>query len=401
MKTLRFDSIGGASGNMILGALIDLGADPNAISEQLATLGIESFELVCEPVSASGFRGVRLTVNVHDHGHPHRHLSDIKSLINKGALSDRVKTNSIAVFEKLARAEAEVHGTTMEEIHFHEVGAMDSIIDIVGTCIALEILGIEEIIIGPLPIGQGTTQCAHGVIPIPAPATALLLKNHAVIQTDEPFELTTPTGAALLCTLGKMELQPANMKPQTIVNIGTGFGSRKLNSRPNLIRAIIMEPAGSSSQPEAVQCIVLETNIDDTNPELIGSLSDKLLKMGALDVFTTSVLMKKQRQGTLLTVLCKPEDKDVLTDVIFTESTTFGIREYSTQRTCLERKYVDIETQYGKVRIKVGIWKGKEITRAPEHSDCLRCAEANNVPVRTVYEAALQAECTGRKLKDK
>lgn len=389
MKILRFDSVGGASGNMILGALIDLGANKNTIIEQLKTLGIEDFSLQAEQCLDGGFKGTKLIVDVHDVDHPHRHLADITDIINKSGISDRVKTDSIRVFQNLAKAEATVHNTTSDKIHFHEVGAMDAIIDITGTCIALELLEIDKVCVGPLPLGCGTTECAHGVIPIPVPATLELLRNHPVIQTSEPFELVTPTGAALLTSFN----QPTTLQQEfTVLSVGYGYGTRKLKARTNLIRATIMESCNSNiNQAPANLCVVLETNIDDTIPELIGSLSDKLLKQGALDVFTTPISMKKQRPATLLTVICHPENKAELMDTIFTESTTFGIREYVSQRTCLERRHIEVNTPYGKVRVKIGSWQDRDITRSPEHADCVKRAEENNVPVRAVYEAAIQA----------
>ena len=388
MKTLRFDSVGGASGDMILGALTDLGADITAIKKQLSSLEIDDFDIPVQQISYSGFCGTSLSVTVVDNIHPHhRHLGDILALIKGSNLPDNVMTMSMKVFERLAKAEAEVHGTTIDKVHFHEVGAMDTIIDVVGSCIALDMLKIDSVQAGPLPIGQGTTKCEHGIIPLPAPATLALLKDYPVIQTEEPFEMVTPTGAALL--MEWTSTMPTNNNPCTITKTGNGFGSRKLNSRPNMLRATIMESTPIAHTPN--QCTVLECNIDDTIPELLGAMTQKLIKKGALDVFTTPVQMKKQRPGTLLTVLCRPDDRESLKNIIFTESTTFGIREHMTQRTILKRRHTQVETPYGSIRIKVGTWNDKDITHAPEHDDCAKCAEKHNVPVRIVYEAAIRA----------
>ena len=402
MKTLRLDSVGGASGDMVLAALVDAGADAAAIKSRLASLGIGEFELVAEPAEDHHFRGTRVTVSYphHDH-HPHRRLADIEKAINGSALPDDVKLTAARVFRRLAEAEALVHGTTPTEVTFHEVGAVDSIVDVVGSCLALHMLEAGCVTVSPLPVGSGTTEGAHGTMPLPVPATAELLKDHAVTPTDEPSELVTPTGAALLM---EWKAEPTTAEG-TIHAVGYGIGHRELRSRPNLLRATILEPApsvaGFPSDSSAVarrekegpqsSVLCLECNLDDTVPELLGSLTQKLLSQGALDVFTTSVQMKKQRPGTLLTVLCDNGTRDLLIDTIFTESTTFGIREYGASRTVLERRHIEVQTPYGAVRVKIGSWKGNDITHAPEHDACVKCAEEHDVPVRSVYEAALRA----------
>ena len=396
MKVLRFDSVGGASGDMILASLVGLGVDVADLTRQLATLGIESFDIVPKAVSDGGLSGIRVAVNVsHDDHHPHRHLEGIRGLINGSRLSDRTKALALSVFQRLAEVEAKVHGTSVNEVHFHEVGAMDSIIDIVGSCAALEMLKVDAVTVGPLPMGCGSFKTAHGVMPNPAPATAELLKGHPVVQTEEPFELVTPTGAALLMTWqgARVEGRGARVGEQEMVIMkqANAFGYRTLNGRPNLLRAILFKTKNQEPGTEN-HCLVLESNIDDTNPELIGTLTRKLMDQGALDVFTTAIQMKKQRPGVLLTVLCDPSLRNTLVDLIFAESTTFGIREYLTRRTILERRHAEVETPYGKIRVKVGSWKGRDITWSPEHDDCVRCAEACNVPVRAVYEAAGKAD---------
>ena len=414
MRTLRFDSTGGASGDMILAALIDAGADATSLKTQLASLDIGEFYIVSEPASDHAFHGTRVTVSYPHHDrHPHRHLNDIEGLIDGSDLPEDVKLKSKQVFQRLAAAEARVHGTTPDEVAFHEVGAVDSIVDVVGSCLAMQMLNIESVDVSPLPVGRGTIEGAHGTMPVPVPATVELLKNHEISQTDEPFELVTPTGAALLMewkeTGGPFDAAQGKRttdEPYTPVGVGYGFGHRKLNARPNMLRATVLEyqdPSQSSqdSHPSSRAesrdlkqpgiCLVLECNLDDTIPELLGSLTQKLMSQGALDVFTTPVQMKKQRPGTLLTVLCDPTTRDTMVDTIFAESTTFGIREYLTHRTMLDRRHIEVETPYGKVRVKIGTWKGKDITHAPEHDDCVKCAEEHDVPIRSVYEAALRA----------
>jgi len=431
MKTIHFDSIGGASGDMILACLIGLGADVDSLRRQLASLNIGTFGLDVENITANGLAAVRVEVSVPDsEHHPHRHLNDIRGLIDGSDLPPEVKTMSKAMFERLAEAEAAVHGTTPDEVHFHEVGAVDSIVDMVGTCIAIHELGVENVTAGPLPLGRGSTETAHGALPVPVPATVELLRGMAVTQTDEPFELVTPTAAALLSTwvtagapdqVGKRPGPEAPLhlatsdgrggrRPldgvETILASATACGHHTLHNRANILRARLSEwvpglPGPSHSNPPMEgetpssrshdTCLVLECNLDDTVPELLGSLIARLLEHGALDVFTTAVQMKKQRPGSLLTVLCRPDDRDALVDIVFAETTTFGIREYVTHRTMLDRRHVTVGTPYGDVRIKIGTWKGRDITRAPEHGDCLQRASEHGVPVRTVYEAACAA----------
>jgi len=387
LKTARFSSIGGASGDMILASLIDLGADVSSLRDTLATLKIETFDIEAIPVTRDGCRGIQVTVHVAEGEHPHRNLNDIRALITESALPPAVKEMSVLVFTRLAKAEAAVHGTSPQEIHFHEVGAVDAIVDVVGSCAALSMLGVEAVSVDPLPLGTGLVECEHGTLPVPVPATLELLKGQPVERTEEPFELVTPTGAALLTTWQTNLARAEEGVTCVIRETGVGFGHRTLRQRSNLLRAMLMEDAEASPGT----CVALECNLDDTIPELLGSLTQKLLDSGALDVFTTPIQMKKQRPGALLTTLCRCEDKDRFMDMIFEESTTFGIRERRVRRTVLERRHITVETPYGQVRVKIGSWRGKDITRAPEHGDCVRCAEERSVPVRKVYESALRA----------
>jgi uncharacterized protein (TIGR00299 family) protein len=394
MSFLHFDSVGGASGDMILGALIELGVDAGALQTDLQDLTPEPLKLEVETFSSHGLHGIQVTVRAgehqhHDphhgghHHHAHRGLRDIRAMIEKSALPDSVKEQSVRVFTLIAEVEARIHGTTMESVHFHEVGALDSIADIVGCCLALHRLGVEGVAVGPLPVGQGTIKAAHGVLPNPAPATVELLKGMAVTHTDEPFELVTPTGAALLATWKTHEAPPAGSR---VVRTGYSFGHHVLRHRPNLLRALLLDTDVRSAQPDV--CHVLECNIDDTTPELLGSLVEQLLLAGAYDAFTTSIQMKKQRPGTLLTVLCETSARERLLNLVFRETTTFGVREYDTRRTMLERRWVEVETPFGSVRIKIGRWRNEDITFAPEMDDCIRRARENSVPVRLVYEHA-------------
>ncbi|NQT92177.1 MAG: nickel pincer cofactor biosynthesis protein LarC [Lentisphaerae bacterium] len=386
MKALKFDSLGGASGDMILASLVGLGASIDALKTLVASMQIEPFDVRTETVSDRGMSGLRVTVDTPDpSGLHHRGLTDIIGLIEKSQLSPAARSLSVAVFTRLAEAEARVHGTTPDQVHFHEVGAVDSIVDVVASCAALEMLGVTEVDVGPLPLGQGTVRGAHGLLPVPVPATVELLKGSLVTQTDEPFELVTPTAAALLTTW-RETLPPSKSGRWTLSGSANAIGHRELQDRPNLLRATLIKKTAADG--DAQDCLVLECNVDDTVPELLGSLTQALLDKGALDVFTASVQMKKQRPGSLVTVLCMSPEREALLDTIFLESTTFGVREYSVSRTLLERRHESVDTPYGTVRVKIGSWKGRDITRAPEHDDCAARAREHDVPVRTVYEAA-------------
>jgi len=377
---------------MILGALADLGVDMHAILTQLTMLDVGPFELQVKPAEQHDIHGTRVTVAIDQYQHSHRGLNDILPIIQKSELPDAVKDMSGRVFKRLAEAEAKIHGTTPDKIHFHEVGAVDSIVDIVGACLGLYMLHVDKVIVGVFPLGQGTIECAHGTLPCPAPATLELLKGFPVQQTEEPYELVTPTGAALLTTWSTDSPLPQNT---SIMQIGYGFGQRKLEQRINAIRAAILQTV--TLQTDSTTCVVLECNIDDTVPELLGTLTQQLMEIGALDTYTTPVQMKKQRPGTLLTVLCRPEKKEDMLDLIFRESTTFGIREQVTQRTELDRRIIEMETPYGTVRVKVGTWKNEDVTWSPEMADCITLARKREIPVRMVYEAALDTAQEWRK----
>jgi len=386
--TLHFESIGGASGDMILGALVGLGVSVDDLNEELKSLNVDPFEIIVEEVVEQGMSGVRARVEVHEqqhHGHHHgRHLGTILKLIDGSDLPAPVKGLAATVFRRIGEAEAAIHGVDIEKIHFHEVGAMDSIVDIVGCCLALHKLGVDGVSVRSLPQGHGTIECAHGTYPNPAPATLRLLEGFPVQDVDEPFELVTPTGAALISTWRTADIPASGSRA---VKTAYSFGHRKLSGRPNLLRATLYEAAEDNTVDE---CLVLECNLDDTTPELVGCLFDQLLEVGALDVFTSPVLMKKQRQGILLTVLCTPADREKMLNLIFRESTTFGIREHVSKRTVLERSFINVETPYGSVRVKVGKRHGEVLTASPEIEDCRTLAQENGVAVRKVYAAAIK-----------
>ena len=392
-RILHFESIGGASGDMIIGALIGLGAPVEELNEELKSLQVDPFRILVDEVVEQGMSGIRARVEVEEHRHhPHhhgehhhahgRHLSTILKLINASALPDSVKSSAAAVFQCIGEAEAAIHNVDIEKIHFHEVGAMDSIIDIVGCCLALHKLGVDGVAVRTLPQGHGTIECAHGTYPNPAPATLRILAGFPVEQVDEPFELVTPTGAALLAS---WRVSDAPAQGSRAVKTAYSFGQRRLRHRPNLLRATLYESAADDTADE---CLVLECNLDDMTPELVGCLFDRLLEDGALDVFTTPVLMKKQRPGILLTVLCLPSDRSRMLDLVFRESTTFGVRERLMQRTILDRSFQAVETPFGQVKIKIGKHKGVVVTASPEIEDCRKLAREKGVAIRAVYEAA-------------
>ena len=399
MKILHFQGIGGASGDMLLAALADLGVDLKKIQRQLASLHLEPFKILSRTFGSHGLHGTQIDVKLsahhltpdtrhsaHHHHHHGRSFRDIRRLIEHSELPDAVRAESIAVFQRLAESEAKMHAVAVDDVHFHEIGAVDSIVDIVGACLAKFSLGVEQVVVDPLPLGSGTVHCAHGVYPVPAPATLELLRDFPVAPSDETGELVTPTGAALLMAWRNLDRAPAGSR---IVRAGHGFGHRELKHRPNLLRAVLLETGDAA--PQSDECLVLECNLDDTTPELIGALTAQLLSAGALDVFTSAIQMKKQRPGTLLSALCHAAEKAALLDLIFRGSTTFGVREHAVQRTILARRFEKAATPFGAVSIKIGTWRGDDVTRAPEMDECVALAQKHGVTARAVYEAANRA----------
>jgi len=404
MSIAYFDCFNGAAGDMIVGALIDAGLDSDELRQTLRALPIDGYSLSIEKVMRKGLAATRFDVKLDaTAAQPHRHLRDVRKIIDAARLSNAVRQRAVAVFERLARAEAEVHGITVERVHFHEVGAVDAIVDIVGACWAVERLGIQRIVCSPIPVGSGIVTCAHGVLPIPAPATALLLKGVPIAASDEPGELTTPTGAAILT-----EFTDAfgPIPPMKIAHIGLGAGGRESPTRPNVLRVLIGVP-DPSRDPERDQggsvkgaemggrtadgIVVLEANIDDATPEVLGYAVERLLNAGALDAYTVPIQMKKSRPGALLTVLADPQRAAELEDILFAETTTFGVRRHEATRSKLDRRHETVETPYGPIRVKIGSRADRVVTTSPEFEDCRRAAEAHNVPLRDVMTAATDA----------
>jgi uncharacterized protein (TIGR00299 family) protein len=378
MKICYFDAFSGISGDMTVGALVDAGADATALTQMLASLGTgATFRL--EKTKRRGIAASKFTVDVATAGHPHRHLKHIVELIGAAELlPEHAKQNAIAVFQRLGEAEAKVHDVPIEKVHFHEVGAVDSICDIVGACAALELLGIEEIHSSAINVGSGTVNTEHGVLPVPAPATAELLTGRPVYARGPSLELTTPTGAAIVSTLAASF---GAMPPLRLLSTGYGAGDKDFSEHANVLRAIVGERSGAT---EATTVSVLEANIDDASPQLLGYAMERLLEAGALDVTLQPVLMKKNRQGTLLRVIAEPAHQEDLARMIFAETTTLGLRIYSAERRVQSRKIAEVETRLGKVRVKVS----EDGSFAPEYEDCRDIARKTGTPLKEVLAAA-------------
>lgn len=390
MKIAYFDCFSGASGDMILGALIDAGFNYEELNKELKKLGIDNYELDSKKVLRSEITGTKFDVLVREDKKDNEHnrrrtLKDISGIINESTLGAGVKRDSVKIFENLAKAEAKVHNTSTEQVHFHEIGAVDSIIDIVGAVIAIHGLKIEKIYFSPIRTGTGFVKCSHGQFPIPAPATVELLKGHHVIGTNIQRELTTPTGAAILTTLGvNVEMCPEIM----LLQIGYGAGSHEIPQIPNLLRVMIGETITVCEQDEVW---MVETNIDDMPGEHFGYLLEKILDAGALDGYITPVQMKKSRPGTLISIIVDDVHLSKVERIIFEQSTTFGIRKYKATRKKLYRKFVDVKTEYGMIRVKVGMLNGCIKNISPEHEDCRKIADERGLPLKLVYNAAMNA----------
>lgn len=443
MKTLYLDIFSGISGDMFIGALIDLGVDAHQFEHELEKLHLDGYHLHVARKEKSGIAGTKFDVHLaheHDHGHEHAHghehhhehshshhhhregghdhghshsqghehehehhhhdenrtFGEIKQLISRSALSDWVKSKSIAVFQRIADAEGKIHGQPPEQVHFHEVGAVDSIVDIVGACIALEMLGKPRVLSAPVVEGVGWINCAHGRFPIPAPATLAILgtRGIAITQSEEPHELVTPTGAALLAELAESF---APMQDLVAEKIAFGLGTRDNKTRPNVLRVILGSQSTTSPQSaverdwEMDSVAVLETNLDDISAEILGHFVERALAAGALDVFHTPIQMKKNRPGVLLTVLCAEGEADTFSEMMLRETTAFGVRRHSAERRKLRREFTTVKTAFGEVTVKIGRLNGKVVQAAPEFESCRKVAEQAKVPLKQVYEAALKA----------
>ncbi len=371
---------------MTLGALVDAGCDAEHLRAELRGLQVPGWELSAKKVWKNGMAATHVHVETQDQ-QKHRSLSAIVELLRGSQLSPQVRERAVAIFNKLGEAEARVHDVPLEKIHFHEVGAVDAIVDIVGACIGFSALGIEKFACSPLNVGGGTAKMAHGVLPVPAPATANLLQGKPTYSNGVQRELVTPTGAAIVATLcDSFGPQP----PMTVGAIGYGAGTADLEGQPNVLRIMIGESAEKAVPGYDEEIAVIEANLDDMNPQIYGYFLERALAAGALDVYTTPVQMKKNRPGTLLTVLCKPQDTNALMSLIFAETTTFGARTYRAQRRALPRESVNVTTSYGDVRIKLSRVNGRILHVAPEYDDCRKLALEKNVPLQQVINEALR-----------
>ncbi|MBN1498181.1 MAG: nickel pincer cofactor biosynthesis protein LarC [Spirochaetes bacterium] len=386
MKAAYFDCYSGVSGDMILGALIDAGLDPEALKNTLAALPLSGYEISTGRIVKNGIAATRVTVAVSDR-QQERGLNDILGIIDAASLSDRVKQSASEIFRAIARIEAEIHNVDIDRIHFHEVGAVDSIIDIVGACAGLDLLGIESVYCSSINVGEGTVSTAHGILPVPAPATAALLRGVPVYSSGIQAELATPTGAAIMTHFARRFGPLPVMK---ISSVGYGAGMKDLTI-PNLLRVYIGE---EEKRPGNDAVVSIETNIDDMNPEFYGHVIERLIAAGALDAFITPIIMKKGRTGTHLTVLASEEAAIGVRNVIFAETTTAGIRYHTMKRAVLNRETRRVTTRYGEVAVKFLTDGERVITVSPEYEDCRRIAVERDVPIRMVYEEAKKTAFT-------
>ncbi len=388
MKIAYLDCPSGISGDMTLGALVDAGVELQALQDGVSSLGLPACTLRLEEVKRCGFRAAKVHVD-HEPEHAHRHLHHIVEMIQRSSLTERQQDLAVRIFTRLGEAEAKVHGSTLRKVHFHEVGAVDSIADIVGAALGWDLLGVERLVCSPLPTGGGTIQIAHGRVNVPAPATAELLRGVPLAESPVKAELTTPTGAAIVTELAaKFGALPA----MQIDRIGCGAGDKDFPEQANIARLIVgqAEGAGFDANLQYDQVMLLETNLDDCPGEWIGYCSERLWEAGALDVYSIPLQMKKQRPAVLLAVLAPQALADRLQGVLFEETGTLGVRRSLVQRAKLPRREITVETQFGPIAGKVAHWNGREAF-APEFESCRQAAVGRHVPLREVHRAALRA----------
>ena len=368
---------------MILGAMVDLGVDIKSIENGLEQLGLKGYSLRSKKIKRGLISGTKVSVSIAKSVQHHSSYSHIKKLIQSSRLSGSIKDRSLKILKSLGKAEAEIHGTSLSKVHFHEVGAIDSIVDIVGGVIAIDLINVNRIYVSPLNTGEGRVTCKHGVLPVPAPATLKLLKGVPCFSSGVEMELTTPTGAAILSTIADGFGSMPSMK---ITDSGYGAGSHIVKELPNLLRVILGETGIPDSSGDM---IMIEANIDDMNPELFEYVMERLFEAGAVDVFFTPIMMKKNRSAITISVLTSREYHDAATEILLIETTTFGVRFYEVSREVLERKAVMIKTRYGKASVNVGKRNGKQIQLSPEYDDCKKIAQKRNLPIKKIYEEVL------------
>lgn len=379
MRTAYFDCIAGASGDMMLGSLVDAGLPPEELKAELAKLHLKDFHLHIGRVAKNAFSAVKVDVHVRDDA-PERHLADLRKVVEDSDLSDQVKKTAIRIFTRICEAEAAIHDSTVDKVHLHEVGGVDAIVDVCGTLAGLEVLGIEQVQVSPFPLGRGFVSGAHGQIPLPAPAALALMKGCPVAGTRIDAELVTPTGAAVLSEVAD-SFGP--IPPMTLDTIGYGAGSNDLEI-PNVLRLILGDATGSSEMLTET-LIQLETNLDDESPELVGHLASQLMDAGALDVSIIPAQMKKGRPGTLVQVLAKPQHANSLEHLLFHESSTLGVRRQEVQRNSLPRRSEAVETKFGRIRVKIATLPGGQSRITPEYEDCRQAAAESGSPLREIY----------------
>lgn len=384
MRIAYFDAFSGLSGDMIVGALLDGGANFEGLKRAIATLGLQDYTLATRAKSAGGIVATKFEVAAHQ-PQPERHLDEIVRMITGGELTPPVIDKAVAIFDALADAEARVHRTTKDHVHFHEVGAVDSIIDIVGAAWAIEELGIERIMVSPLPMGKGFAKSRHGIIPVPAPATMELLAGFPVRINDGESEMVTPTGAAIVKALARPA--PTNLRLE-VERVAYGAGTKDFSDRPNLLRVMIGRESNNFGADTMVE---IAANIDDLNPQIYEYVIERLLAAGARDVTVTPTIMKKGRPGVVLSVLAEPATREQLAGIIFAETSTIGMRFFPVDRLKLERKMVEVETRFGKIPVKIAGEPSAPMTIAPEYEDCRRAAVTHAVPLKLVIEEAAAA----------
>lgn len=379
MKVLYYDCFSGISGDMNLGAMIDLGVSSSFLEEELDKLHLEGWKILTVKEQRHGIHGTKVTVKLTDQRQHSRHLSDIEKIINESKLDSKTKELSLKIFRKVGDAESRVHNIPVEKVHFHEVGAVDSIIDIVGAAICFNALSVEQVCVSTVELGSGFVKCEHGTLPVPAPATAEILKGIPVSTGSIGFEATTPTGAAIVATLGQNYGPVKNM---IIEKTGYGVGQKDDPDVPNLLRVFLGETGEKEKGHDA---LLIECNIDDMIPEFFEYISEKLFEAGASDVYITNIIMKKGRPGSLLKIICEPGKEDIIKDIIFNESTTVGLRTIPFRKDTLERKFELVKTIYGDVKVKRSFHNGRQVSVKPEYEECKRIAREKGLPVKEVY----------------
>jgi len=386
MRGLYFDCFSGISGDMVLGALVDLGVEPAHLRSRLRKLRVGGYTLSASRVNRSGLAGTKVNVAIAPKRQEERRLKDIARIVERSGLSREVRRRSMEAFETLVEAEARVHRIQKDKVHLHEVGAIDAIVDVVGTMIGMETLGWPRVVCSPLHVGRGMVTMEHGTFPVPGPATAEILKGTPTYATEVEGELVTPTGAALATTLAA-EFRP--LPPMRVARIGYGAGTKQFDHHPNLLRAFLGDFLDEPVLRETV--LVLETTIDDMNPQLYGHLMERLFAAGALEVFYTPIQMKKSRPGTLVTIICPEPKLDAVTTVVFRETTTIGFRYLPMGRIELARRIETVKTQFGPVRMKVSVYNGEVVQATPEYEDCRQAALKAGVPLKDVQRVAAEA----------